>query len=86
MKITEFSPEDLQVGDMSVFQNDKNIDPLFNVFMTFKTRKEAVASQKRIISDYNIVNDIMEIISRKPQTEEDKTIIKVLAEIIENNN
>jgi len=41
--------------------------------------------KQQILENQEIVNDILKIVKRKPQSDEDKTIIKVLRKILSEN-
>ncbi len=58
---------------------------LFELIIYGKSELHCNEIKQQILENQEIVNDILKIVKRKPQSDEDKTIIKVLREILSEN-
>ena len=65
--------------DIEYFWNEGNRLIFKEIFDEDNIKLDQRANQ--ILENQEIVNDIIKIVKRKPQSDEDKTIIKVLREI-----
>ena len=65
-------------GDYIITIQDRNGNP-------WVKKTTAIQFKNKILENQEIVNDLREIIKRKPQSTEDKAIIKCLKEIITEN-
>lgn len=66
------------VGYAVKFRSLEGLDIIWN-------EKQAKELKQQILENQEIVNDISEIVKRRPHSNEDKTIIKVLREILSEN-
>lgn len=67
------------------FKKDDAGPESFQLTIRAKSKKDCKTKQQQILNWQAIVNDIQEISQRTPQSEEDKTIIKCLKEILSEN-
>ena len=57
----------------------------FELMIYGKSELHCNKIKQQILENQEIVNDILQIVKKKPQSDEDKTIIKVLIEILSEN-
>lgn len=65
-------------GDYIITVQDRNGN-------SWVKKTTAIQFKNKILENQEIVNDLREIIKRKPQSDEDKTIIKCIKEILSEN-
>ena len=78
----KFPVERLQVLDMSVYDGDRNIQPCFDVIMSFFGRDEAESVMEQIKTNHKKAETLDSIIPflRKELTAEQLELLKVVAD------